>query len=128
MRYLFRLKKKESLDQARKKPKRPIEKIAKKIGDRKATIEIGIADHFSNGDRYRDRDRNFGKDRDRDRDLNVVDRTHALVKLLWKYKSTKKPGLLGCIFKLLKPFNFAWQQKVTEQKPVQNQNIIIKPM
>ena len=37
-----------------------IEKIAKKIGDREAMIEIGIANHFSNGDR----------DRDRDRDLN----------------------------------------------------------
>ena len=36
-----------------------IEKIAKKIGDHKATIEIGIGDHFSNGDRDRDRDLNF---------------------------------------------------------------------
>ena len=36
-----------------------IEKIAKKIGDREVTIEIGIADQFSNGDRDRDRDRNF---------------------------------------------------------------------
>ena len=32
-------------------------KIAEKIGDREATIEIGIAYHFSNGDR--DRDLNF---------------------------------------------------------------------
>ena len=37
-----------------------IEKIGKKIGDREATIEIGIDDHFSNGDRDRDRDHNFG--------------------------------------------------------------------
>ena len=44
-----------------------IKKIAQKIGDREATIEIGIADHFSNGDR------------DRDRDLNFGDRSHALV-------------------------------------------------
>ena len=36
-----------------------VKKIAKKIGDRQAAIEIGIADHFSNGDRDRDRDRNF---------------------------------------------------------------------
>ena len=36
-----------------------IEKIGKKIGDREATIEIGIADHFSNGDRDRDRDLNL---------------------------------------------------------------------
>ena len=34
--------------------------IAEKIGDREATIEIGIADHFSNGDRDRDRNLNFG--------------------------------------------------------------------
>ena len=44
-----------------------MEKIVKKIGDRKFTIEIGIGDHFSNGDR------------DRDRDLNVGDRAHALL-------------------------------------------------
>ena len=39
--------------------KMSIKKIAKKIGDREAAIEIGIADHFLNGDRDRDRDRNF---------------------------------------------------------------------
>ena len=39
-----------------------VKKIAQKIGDREATIEIGIADHFLNGDR----------------DLNFVDRVHAL--------------------------------------------------
>ena len=46
-----------------------IKKIAQKIGDREATIEIGIADHFINGDR----------DRNRDRDLNFDDRAHALI-------------------------------------------------
>ena len=43
------------------------EKIAKKIGDREVTIEIEIADHFSNCDR------------DRNRDLNFGDRAHALL-------------------------------------------------
>ena len=33
--------------------------IAQKIGNREAKIEIGIADHFSNGDRDRDHDLNF---------------------------------------------------------------------
>ena len=50
-----------------------MENIAKKIGDCKAMIDIGIANHFSNGDQ----DRN----RDRDRDLNVGDRAHALPNL-----------------------------------------------
>ena len=51
-------KKKNPSIRLEKKPIRPIiEKIAKKTGDHKATIEIDIADHFSNG--VRDRDRNF---------------------------------------------------------------------
>ena len=51
----------------------------------KVTIEIGIADPFSNGDRDRDRDLKFHEDRDRDRgrdrdrDRNFCDRTNALV-------------------------------------------------
>ena len=39
-------------------------KIVQTIGDREAAIEIGIGDHFWNGDR--------------DRDLNFGDRDHAL--------------------------------------------------
>ena len=38
-------------------------KIAKKIGDRHATIAVEIADLFLNNDRDRDRDLNFSKDR-----------------------------------------------------------------
>ena len=54
----FNVKKKNPSIRLEKKPIRPvIEKIAKKTGDHKATIEIDIADHFSNG--VRDRDRNF---------------------------------------------------------------------
>ena len=45
--------------------------IAEKIGDREAAIEIGITDHFSNGDR------NFDEDRYGDRYLNFGDRAHA---------------------------------------------------
>ena len=36
--------------------------IAKKIGDRKAKIMIGIGDLFSNNDRNRDHDRSFHED------------------------------------------------------------------
>ena len=39
-------------------------------------IEIGIADHFSNGDQDRIAISIFGKDQDRD--LNVGNRAHAL--------------------------------------------------
>ena len=53
-------------------------KIAKKIGDRKATIAIAIGDLFSNGDRDRDRDLKFDEDRDRDRDHSFRDRTNTL--------------------------------------------------
>ena len=44
------------------------QKIAQKIGNREATIEIGIGDHFSI----------FDEDRDRDRNLILGDRAHAL--------------------------------------------------
>ena len=57
--------------------KMSIKKIAKKIGDREAAIEIGIADHFLNGDRDRDRDLNFG---DRAHALQVTPSTKVLLR------------------------------------------------
>ena len=57
-------------------------KIAKKIGDRYATIAIEITDLFLNCDR----DLNFHKDRDCDRDRDFGDRANALPKTyhFWK--------------------------------------------
>ena len=53
-------------------------KIAKKIGDRKATIAIAIGNLFSNGDRDQDRYLKFDEDRDQDHDRIFRDRTNTL--------------------------------------------------
>ena len=61
-----------------------IEKIAQKISDREAAIKIGIADHFSNGDRDRRsflKIAIFYKNRDRNSDLNFGDRAHIYILL-----------------------------------------------
>ena len=55
---------------------------------REVAIEIGIANHFSNGDR------------DRDRDLNFSNRAHALLKSNLNLQILKR-FLMGGFLKLL---------------------------
>ena len=74
-----------------------IQKIAQKIGAHEVTIEIGIGDLFSNGDR----------DRDRDRDFNLGDRANALL----SYVRARMRVHIQCLFQTFYLFDFSSEKR-----------------